>query len=257
MSQSDDQGRSQSNPYGQGSSSSGQGQPPQYGEQQQYGEPQQYGQQPDPAQQYGQPAPYGQAAYGQPQYGQQPYAQAQPYGQQYDPAQQYGQQAGYGQYGTSAVPAKPAAVTIAAIFGFIYGALGVLVTLGLIFVAAVSGGAASDLENAIPGFGSFAGALAGIVIVFGLLALAWTILMILGSVRALSGRSRVPLIVGGSIAIFATGLSFFGSLGDNQTTAGGMILSLIFFLVSIAIVVLLCLKPAADFFAAHRARRVR
>jgi hypothetical protein len=90
--------------------------------------------------------------------------------------------------------------------------------------------------------------------VLGLLALVWTILMIWGSVRALSGRSRVPLIVGGSIAIFVTGLSFFGSLGDEQTTAGGVLVSLIFFAVSIAIVVLLCLRPAAAFFAAHRGR---
>ena len=55
----------------------------------------------------------------------------------------------------------------------------------------------------------------------GLLALAWTIVMIWGSVRALSGRSRVLLIVGGSIAIFTTGISFFGSLGNDSTTAGG------------------------------------
>jgi hypothetical protein len=79
--------------------------------------------------------------------------------------------------------------------------------------------------------------------------------MIWGSIRALSGRSRVLLIVGGSIAIFSTGLSFFGSLGDDNTTAGGVIVSLLFFAAAIAIVVLLCLKSSAAFFAAHRARR--
>jgi hypothetical protein len=79
--------------------------------------------------------------------------------------------------------------------------------------------------------------------------------MILGSVRALSGRSRVLLIVGASISILTTGLSFFGSLADENSTAGGIIVSLIFFAMAIAIVVLLSMKPAADFFAAHRARR--
>jgi hypothetical protein len=205
-----------------------------YGQQQAWNQPQQpqYGQQ---------PAPYGQP----PQYGQQPA----PYGQQ--PA--YGQQQ-YGQYGTTAVAARPAGVTIAAVFGFIFGALGVLTTLAFIVLGAISGGAASGLEDAIPGLGGFAGAFAGILIVFGLLALAWTIVMIMGSVRALSGRSRVLLIVGGSIAIFTTGLSFFGGLGSDETTAGGVILSLIFFAMSIAIVVLLAMKPAAAYFAARRGR---
>jgi hypothetical protein len=214
-----------------------------YGQQPSYGQQPQYGQQPAP--------------YEQPQYGQQPAAYGQQYGQQ--PAygqQQYGQQQ-YGQYGTTAVPARPAGVTIAAVFGFIFGAMGVLATLAFILLGAISGGAASDFEDAVPGLGGFAGAFAGVLIVIGILALAWTVVMILGSIRAISGRSRVLLIVGGSIAIFTTGLSFFGSLGDDNSTAGGVILSLIFFLMAVAIVVLLSMKPAADFFAAHRARRGR
>jgi hypothetical protein len=219
------------NPYGE----------PQYGQQPAYGQEPQYGQQPAP--------------YGQQQYGQQPA----PYGQQ---PQQYGQQPAYGQqqyghYGASAVPARPAGVTIAAVFGFIFGALGVLATILLIFAGALFGGAAGGADEAIPGLGSFVGAVTGVLVVIGILALAWTIVMILGSVRAISGRSRVLLIVGGAIAIFTTGLSFFGSLGDENTTAGGVIVSLIFFVMSIAIVVLLSMKPAADYFAAHRARRGR
>jgi hypothetical protein len=147
-------------------------------------------------------------------------------------------------------------VTIAAVLGFIFAAMGVLVTLGLIFVGAVAGGAASgDIEDAIPGFSSVIGAAAGVFIVLGLLALVWTVLMILGSVRALNGRSRVPLIVGGSIAIATMALFFFGSLGDSNSTAGGVVLSLILFVASIAIVVLLCIGSSAAFFNAHRARR--
>ena len=206
-----------------------------YGQQPSYGQQPQYGQQ---------PAPYGQ---------QQPAAYAQQYGQQ--PAYGQQQQQQYGQYGTSAVPARPAGVTIAAVFGFIFGALGALATILLIFAGAIFGGAAGEADEAIPGIGSFVGAVTGVLIVIGILALAWTIVMIMGSVKAISGRSRVLLIVGGSIAIFTTGLSFFGSLGDENSTAGSVILSLIFFAMAIAIVVLLSMKPAADFFAAHRARR--
>jgi hypothetical protein len=261
MSQSDDQGRSQSDPYGQGSTSSGQGQPPQYGEQQQYGD-QQYGQQPygqpqDPAQQYGQPAPYGQAAYGQPQQYGQPYGQAQPYGQQYDPAQQYGQQAGYGQYGPSGVPAKPGGVVTAAVLGFIFGALGLLASLVLIIGGAFASGFSGTANEQIPGLGSIAGAVGGVLIVFGVVFLAWTVVMIWGSVWALTGRSRVMLLVGGSIALAFTLFGFLANLGgSNNGGAGGIIWSLLFLLGALAIVVLLAMKPAADFFNAHRARRV-
>ena len=211
-----------------------------YGQQPQYGQQQpQYGQQPAP---YGQQQP---AAYGQqPQYGQQPAA--------------YGQQP-YGQYGGPvAVPARPGGVTIAAIFGFIFGALGVVATILLIFAGAIFGGATSGADEAVPGLGSVVGAFTGVVIVIGILALAWTIIMIWGSVQALSGRSRVLLIVGGSIAIFTTGISFFGSFSDSSTSnAGGIILSLVFFIMSIAIVVLLATKQSAAFFAAKRATRGR
>jgi hypothetical protein len=241
--------------YGQGY-----GEQPSYGQQQdQYGQ-QQYGQEQYGQEQYGQQQQYGQEQYQQPQYGSsygdQSYGSSSQTPAQYGGYQQVGQYGSYGQYGESAVPAKPAAVTIAAVLGFIFGALGVLVTLGFIFVGAVAGGAASgDFEDSIPGFSSLFGAFAGVLIVIGILALAWTVLMIWGSIRALTGRSRVLLIVGGSIAIFTTGISFFGSLGDENTTAGGVIVALLFFIMSIAIVVLLSMKPAADFFAAHRARR--
>ena len=79
--------------------------------------------------------------------------------------------------------------------------------------------------------------------------------MILGSVWALSGRSRVLLIVMGSISIATTGFSFFGSLGNNSSNAGGIVVALIFFAMSIAIVVLLARPDAAQFFAASRMRR--
>jgi hypothetical protein len=260
MSQSDDQGRSESHPYGQGSSSSPQyGQPPQYGtpsEQggQQYGQPQ-YGQQ-----QYGQQPEYGQQQYGTPaaygdQYGQQP----QQYGQQYGQAQQYGQQypQGYGQYGSSATPARPPHVIIASVLGFIYGAFGVLVSLGLILGGAFLGSFFGSLEDeaGVDGAGA---AITGVFVFIGILALAWTVLLIWGSIWALTGRSRVMLLVGGSIALAFTLLGFLGGLSDSSnTTGGGIVVSLLFVLAALAIVVLLSMKPSAAFYAAHRARRGR
>ena len=205
MSQSDDEGRSESSPYGQGPPAGG----GQYG-QQQYGQEQQpYGQPTPPQQgepQYGQPSPYGQqydpaSPYGQ-QYGQQPYGQ-----QQYGQAP-YGQ---YGPYGQSAVPARPGGVVTASVLGFILGALGVLVSLVLIVLGAAATN--SDTE-VIPGLEEFAGVVGGVLIVVGVLALAWTVVMIWGSVWALTGRSRVLLLVGGAIALGLTLLGFVANLSD-------------------------------------------
>ncbi|SOD93099.1 hypothetical protein [Blastococcus haudaquaticus] len=271
MSQSDDQGRSESTtpgsggqpPYGQpqhGQPQYGQpeyGQPeygqPQYG-QPQYGQPQ-YGQQDAGQQDYGQ-------QYGQPQYGQQPQqAYGQPgydqsgYGQQYPAAQgqQYGQPPAYGQYG-SAQPAKPGSVVTAAVLGFVFGALGVIFTL-LLFVA---GSATASLFGGLSDNDDVENSIFAVVVVFGVLMAAWTAAIIWGSVWALTGRSRVLLIVTGSIALAVTLLGLLGSVADpDNSGAGGILWSLLLFLAALAIVILLSMKPAAQFFAAHRARRGR
>ena len=252
MSQTDDHGRSEPDPYGQSGGSSAYGQQPQYGR-------------PQPEQpQYGQPQ-YGQPPYGQEQYGQQQYTQPAPYGDQYGQQPAYGQQAGYpqqyeqayGQYGTSAAPAKPPQVITAAVLGFIFGAFGVLVSLAAIIGGAVASGAGDSVDDEIPGFGAVAGAVGGVLIVFGIIALAWTVVMIWGSVWALSGRSRVMLLVGGSIAVALTLIGFLGSLGDDTTSGGGIVFNLLLFLAAIAIVVLLCMRQSAQFFAAKRAQRGR
>src|SRR3954464_11254066 len=292
MTEHDDQGRPESGPTGHGSGGTPPyGQPPPYGTpgqpygQQSHGQEQQYGQQdgtPHGQDEYGQQAygqqPYGDQAYGQQPYGEQAYGQK-PYGQQYGaPApygqDQYGQQAAYGQpgypqqygqqynqpygqYGTSSAPARPPQVIVPAVLGFVFGAVGALISLIAIIVGAVASGSATAAEREIPELGSFAGAIGGALIVVGVLALAWTALMIWGSVWALTGRSRVMLLVAGSVAVFFTGLSFIGSLSDNSSSAGGIVLSLLFFLAAVAIVVLLSLRPAAQFFAAHRAQRGR
>jgi hypothetical protein len=223
---------------------------------QQYGQPAAY---PPPA--YGQPA-YGQPAYGQQVYGQPAYGQPASYGP--PPYGQYGQPA-YGQFDQfdqGAVPAKPAQVVVPGVLGIIFGAFGILVTLGLFFLGVVATGASKNADSSIPELGSLTGAIGGVVITVGVLALAWTVLMIWGSVWALRGRSRVLLIVGGSISIATTGFAVLGSLGsmnDAGTRSGpvGVLISLVFFLCAVAIVVMLSMRPAGQFFAAHRARRGR
>jgi MFS family permease len=169
--------------------------------------------------------------------------------------------AGYGQYGQSAAPGKPAQVIISAVLGFVFGAFGVLATLGILIggvaFVSLSDTIDSSTDDPFADIGSDAAAGIGIgIVLVGLLALVWTVLMIWGSVWALTGRSRVLLLVGGSIAIAATLFSVIASAADNSTDqAAGVVMSLLFFGASLAIVVLLCVRQATQFFAAHRAVR--
>ena len=133
----------------------------------------------------------------------------------------------------------------------------VLVSLAAIIGGAVASGAGDSVDDEIPGFGAVAGAVGGVLIVFGIIALAWTVVMIWGSVWALSGRSRVMLLVGGSIALALTLIGFLGSLGDDTTSGGGIVFNLLLLLAAVAIVVLLSMKQSAQFFAAKRAQRGR
>jgi hypothetical protein len=208
---------------------------------------------------YGQ-TPYGQAPYGPPAYGQAPYGQA-PYGQ-----------APYGQlpsapspYGPEQ-PARPGTVITAAVLGLVHGALGLLVT-----VAFLAGGALiDDLLDAVattdPSIDSqvtasdVSGARAALA-AFAVLALAWTVVMVWGSILVLRGRSRVLLLVGASIAVATSGLSFLAGLagaasGPDQPGETGLVLLLLaLFLAALAMLVLLCLRSAGQFFTAHRQRR--
>ena len=151
---------------------------------------------------------------------------------------------------------------MAAVLGFVFGALGILSTLVLFFVGVAATGASRSADSTVPGLDALGGAIGGVVITVGVLALVWTVLMIWGSVWALSGRSRVLLLVGGSISIATTGISVLGGLalfGDSTRSngPGGVLLSLAFFLGALAIVLLLAMRPAGQFYAAHRARRGR
>jgi hypothetical protein len=146
-------------------------------------------------------------------------------------------------------------VIVASVLGFLLGAFGVLITIVFFIGGALVSGGGAAANDQIPGLGAIGGALGGALIVLGLLALAWTVVMIWGAVWALQGRSRVMLLVAGSIALAITLIGFLSSVGDSTNSAGGVVFSLLLLLASLAIVVLLCLRPAADFFAAHRARR--
>jgi hypothetical protein len=203
---------------------------------------------------YGQSQPYGQ----QPPYGAQPQYPTTPYGQQQPmPYGQYPTPGGYGQPAPGSRPAKPGGVVTAAVLGFIFGAIGALVTIFFIFVGALASGA-SDVETELPGFGEAFGFLGGALIVVGILALVWTVLMIWGSVWALTGRSRVLLLVGGSIALAFTAFGFIGNLANaDEAGAGSIVTSLLFFLAALAIVILLSVRAASQFFGTHRALRRR
>ena len=248
----------------------GSGTDPRYTPPQQYGQPPQYGSggqqgQPYGGQQY-QPSPYGQ---GQPQVrsGYPQYGQLGGYGQ-YPPQGQYGQYGQYGPYGQTAVPARPTPVVVAAVLGFVFSAFGALMTVGLLLGGALLGTVLEDVVAGDPTLSdvdpSELGEVTDVALLFGIgfgvLALVWTALMIRGSVRALTGRSRVLLLVGGAIAVAVTALFLVGVLsGVSAGGAGGgeVVFSLLLFLAALAIVVLLCLRPAAQYFAAHRARRGR
>jgi hypothetical protein len=256
MSQSDDEGRSDSPAPGPGGA-------PQYGSEpaQPYDRPPYGGPtQPLGGPEYGQP-PYGQQPYVQPGSGQYQYGQYQApaaYGDQYGQPQpaygpQYGQAPAYGPYG-SGQPAKPGTVVTAAVLGFVFGALGVTFAL----LTLVAGSALSEIFGTGTGTDNIADEVFVFLAVVAVLIVGWTVVTIWGAVWALTGRSRVLLIVGGSIAIAVTLFAFLAGLGDaGSSGAGGIVWSALLLVAAVAMVVLLSVKPSADFFAAHRAARGR
>lgn len=186
------------------------------------------GQQPPGAGQYQQP-------YSQPQY-QQPYSQPQPQyqqpptQQQYEqpqyPQTQYGQPA-YGQssyppgaYGAPAGSARPGMVTAAAVLAFIWGGLGILFGLILLFAGSVLSTASSavcndtslDIDtaaacNSVSGIGAFL-----IIVTLGTIIVAG--LMIWGGVVALNGKNGQILVIAcGVYAILAIISAIASSFG--------------------------------------------
>jgi hypothetical protein len=250
------QSRAETTPLGQPPAPAPYGQQP-YGqnpyEQPSYGQPS-YGQPSYGQPSYGQPS-YGQPSYGQPDHGQNPYGQP-TYGQPDQGQFGYGQPYGGGQ------PARPGTVITAAVLALVLSAFGLLTTVLLLVGGALIDDLVDSLDQSSDGSGSDGvGSVQLVLVLMALLALAWTVVMIWGSVLALKGRSRVLLIVGASISVAFTGLFFLGSIAgaasesgdDGQTT--GVLFLLVLFLAALATLVLLCLRSSAQFFAVHRQRR--
>lgn len=191
---------------------------------------------------------YGGQPYGRPGYGQGPQ-----YGQQFGPA---------GGSGPSPYLARPGSVVTAAVLGFVYGACGLLVCVLLLAGGAFLADLAGAVQPTDPtvgeiGSGDLAAARA-VLLLMGGVALVWTVVMVWGGTLALRGRSRVLLLVGAAIAVAVTGLlAGVGLLGavvapDGSGQAGGIVFLLAVFLGTVAMLVLLCVRSAARFFAAHR-----
>jgi hypothetical protein len=225
-----------------------------------------YGQTPYGQDPYGQANPYGQPGYGQNPYGQNPYGQN-PYAQDQYPQNQYPQnQYGQSPYGQSPYgggqPARPGTVITAAVLALVLSAFGVLTTVLFLVGGALIDDLVDALDQSSDGSGSEGvGTVRAVLVLLALLALAWTVVMIWGSVLALKGRSRVLLLVGASISVACTGLVVLGALASAVSEPGqdgqasGMLFLVALFLASVATLVLLCLRPSAQFFAAHRQRR--
>jgi hypothetical protein len=94
---------------------------------------------------------------------------------------------------------------------------------------------------------------AGVALAVGLVAVAWTALMVWGAVWALTGRNRVLLIVGSAVSVLLTGLLVTANLAAGATD--GIVFALLLFAASVATVVLVCVPPASRFFAACRSLR--
>jgi hypothetical protein len=229
--------------------------PPEYGAQP-YGQPWHSGNE------QGRP-PYGSPGYPPPEYGQAQYGQAD-YGQPQFPPPVYGQQQyGPGSYVPPGAPAygepvtapRPGGVVTAAVLGFLFGAVGIILSFAAIVLGAVATGASGAANSSLPVVGAVGGAIIGI----GILALIWTVVMIWGSVWALTGRSRVLLLTGGSVALVFTLLGLFGNLANSGRGGGGssIVSSVVFLAAAALIVVLLLAKDATAFYASHRSARAR
>jgi hypothetical protein len=102
----------------------------------------------------------------------------------------------------------------AAVLGVILGALATAAAIfAFVGISAVVG---QD-----DGGTGLAGALSGIFLVFALIALTVAVLLIWGSVLAITGRSRVLLIVGAALLTALGLISFFGSIGNDATDTRG------------------------------------
>ncbi|WP_269176282.1 hypothetical protein [Modestobacter sp. VKM Ac-2986] len=232
-------------------------QTPPYGQQPPYDQ-QSYGQQYGSP--YGQAPQYGQSPYGQAPWGQAPYGQGPQYGQS-----PYGQPVAHGGPGQPAVPGRPGTVITSAVLGLLYGVLGLLTALLFVIGGAYADDFLDAVEDTDPSLEGTLGSsevdgFRAVLVVFGVVALVWAVVMVWGSFLALRGRSRVLLLVGAWIAVAVTAVLLLLAVVGAATApegggAGGIVLFLLLFLGTVAMAVLLLLRPSAAYFAIHRQRR--
>ncbi len=170
------------------------------------------------------PAGYGQQGYGQPGYGQPGYGQQQGYGQQgYTPAPSYSG-------GPPATGQRPGGVTAAAVIGIVIGGLGTLggllalLAIGLIFEASV---------------------LLGILV---LLSFAAAVVMLVGGIQALQGKSPRLLLLASFASIGLQLLSLVVGVAVGEPFS---FMSLLGFLLP-GLIVFLLMRPESKQYYASR-----
>lgn len=136
-----------------------------------------------------------------------------------------GYQSGWVQPVAAAPAFRPGLVTAAGITMIAVGAI--IVLFGLIFLlfGAAIGGAASQLDTQMPGFGAMSGAVTGVVIVLAVILLAVGALDILAGAKVFSGRAWARMT--GIVLAVILGLLGLGSLGGGASDGGNVLLGLV------------------------------
>ena len=140
----------------------------------------------------------------------------------------------YAPYPTPMGPPRPGMVTGAGITMIVLGALIVVFGLFALVAAAFVGGAANSINVDAPGFGNFAGAVAGVIIVFALILLAIGILDIVGGANVLGGRQWARIT--GIVVAVLLGLFGLASLAGNASGNGGGVIGILMLAANVFIV---------------------
>jgi hypothetical protein len=135
-----------------------------------------------------------------------------------------GYQAGWVQPVAAAPSVRPTLVTAAGVTMIAVGAIIVLFGLLFLLAGAIIGGAASQIDTQMPGFGAMSGAVTGVVIVLAIILLAVGILDILAGAKVFSGRPWARMT--GIVLAVILGLLGLGSLGGGGD-GGNVVLGLV------------------------------
>jgi hypothetical protein len=120
---------------------------------------------------------------------------------------------------------RPGLVTAAGITMIAIGAIVVLFGLIFLLAGAIIGGAASQIDTQMPGFGAMSGAVTGVVIVLAIILLAVGMLDIVAGAKVFSGRGWARMT--GIVLAVILGLLGLGSLGGGASDGGNVVLGLV------------------------------